>query len=274
MSDRILASTSPRQSPRSRIRWSMSSETRSPRAISCLGMCYLPWGSAALPASPDVPPAAPPLSIPRSLRDGAPTRARPRAKSGHLKAHHPAAFSASLLNAWPMGFYHPATLVKDAQRHGTEVFPIDVAHSGWKCRWAVSLRHRRLRHPRRRRPPAEAGRHPLDQRRTLLAPPAVSEQRTLRPPGPPERGDPEPRLPLTAGTRTEKAESEATTRKPPRPVRDDRAWKQAANPPSVKGLRELRREPDRRRRTPLHSCEVPRSGAEEPHADSASRRDR
>ncbi len=34
-----------------------------------------------------------------------------------------------------MGFYHPATLVKDAQRHGTEVFPIDVAHSGWKCRW-------------------------------------------------------------------------------------------------------------------------------------------
>jgi error-prone DNA polymerase len=55
--------------------------------------------------------------------------------SAYLKAHHPAAFFAAILNAWPMGFYHPATLVKDAQRHGTEVFPIDVAHSGWKCRW-------------------------------------------------------------------------------------------------------------------------------------------
>ncbi len=55
--------------------------------------------------------------------------------SAYLKAHHPAAFYASILNCWPMGFYHPATLVKDAQRHGTAVFPIDVARSGWKCRW-------------------------------------------------------------------------------------------------------------------------------------------
>src|SRR4029079_9671898 len=55
--------------------------------------------------------------------------------SAYLKAHHPAAFYASILNAWPMGFYHPATLVKDAQRHGTAVFPIDVSRSGWKCRW-------------------------------------------------------------------------------------------------------------------------------------------
>ena len=38
--------------------------------------------------------------------------------SAYLKAHHPAAFLAALLNAWPMGFYHPATLVKDAQLHG------------------------------------------------------------------------------------------------------------------------------------------------------------
>ncbi len=55
--------------------------------------------------------------------------------SAYLKARHPAAFYASLLNAWPMGFYHPATLVKDAQRHGTPAFPIDVARSGWGCRW-------------------------------------------------------------------------------------------------------------------------------------------
>jgi len=55
--------------------------------------------------------------------------------SAYLKAHHPTAFYLSLLNAWPMGFYHPATLVGDAQRHGVEVRPIDAARSGWRCRW-------------------------------------------------------------------------------------------------------------------------------------------
>ncbi|MEE9606275.1 MAG: error-prone DNA polymerase [Myxococcota bacterium] len=53
--------------------------------------------------------------------------------SSYLKAHHPAAFLVGLLNAYPMGFYSPATLVKDAQRHGIEVRPIDVAHSDWAC---------------------------------------------------------------------------------------------------------------------------------------------
>ncbi len=54
--------------------------------------------------------------------------------SGYLKVHHPACFLAALLNAWPMGFYHPATLVQDARRHGVRVLPIDVNHSGWSCR--------------------------------------------------------------------------------------------------------------------------------------------
>jgi len=53
--------------------------------------------------------------------------------SAWLKQHHPAAFLAGLLDAWPMGFYSPASLVKDAQRHGVEVKPIDVAHSCWQC---------------------------------------------------------------------------------------------------------------------------------------------
>jgi error-prone DNA polymerase len=53
--------------------------------------------------------------------------------SAYLKRHHPAAFLAGLLNAWPMGFYNPATLVKDAQRHGVEVRPVDVTRSHWKC---------------------------------------------------------------------------------------------------------------------------------------------
>ncbi len=53
--------------------------------------------------------------------------------SVYLKAHHPAAFLAALLNNWPMGFYHPATLVTDAVRHGVEVRPIDVTRSKWLC---------------------------------------------------------------------------------------------------------------------------------------------
>jgi len=55
--------------------------------------------------------------------------------SAYLKAHHPTAFLVALLNAWPMGFYHPATLVKDAQRSGVEVRPIEVGRSGVTCRW-------------------------------------------------------------------------------------------------------------------------------------------
>src|SRR5205823_12421856 len=55
--------------------------------------------------------------------------------SAYLKARHPAVFYISLLNAWPMGFYHPATLIKDAQRHDVQVLPVDVNHSGWNCRW-------------------------------------------------------------------------------------------------------------------------------------------
>ncbi len=53
--------------------------------------------------------------------------------SAYLKAHHPEAFLAGLLNAYPMGFYSPATLVKDAQRHGVLVRPIDVHYSDWRC---------------------------------------------------------------------------------------------------------------------------------------------
>jgi error-prone DNA polymerase len=55
--------------------------------------------------------------------------------SAYVKARHPAAFYIALLNAWPMGFYHPATLIKDAQRHGVKVLPVDVNKSAWKCRW-------------------------------------------------------------------------------------------------------------------------------------------
>jgi error-prone DNA polymerase len=53
--------------------------------------------------------------------------------SAYLKCHYLAAFTAAILNNQPMGFYHPATLVKDAQRHGLRIRPIDVTHSDWFC---------------------------------------------------------------------------------------------------------------------------------------------
>jgi error-prone DNA polymerase len=53
--------------------------------------------------------------------------------SAYLKVHYPAAFYAALLNNQPMGFYHPATLVKDAQRRGVRFAPIDVQQSDWPC---------------------------------------------------------------------------------------------------------------------------------------------
>jgi error-prone DNA polymerase len=53
--------------------------------------------------------------------------------SAYLKCHYLAAFTAALLNNQPMGFYHPSTIVKDAQRHGLKVLPIDVTKSDWNC---------------------------------------------------------------------------------------------------------------------------------------------
>ncbi len=53
--------------------------------------------------------------------------------STFLKCHYLAAFTAALLNNQPMGFYSPATIVKDAQRHGLKVLPVDVTCSDWNC---------------------------------------------------------------------------------------------------------------------------------------------
>ena len=79
--------------------------------------------------------------------------------SAWLKRHHPATFLCGLLNAQPMGFYSPSTLIEDAQRHDVAVFPIDVQRSQWECtldrcpdsaegfavrmglRWIKGLRH-------------------------------------------------------------------------------------------------------------------------------------
>ena len=50
--------------------------------------------------------------------------------SAWLKRYYPAAFCGALVNAQPMGFYSPHTLVQDARRHGVEVRTPDLAASG------------------------------------------------------------------------------------------------------------------------------------------------
>src|SRR5262249_39027769 len=87
--------------------------------------------------------------------------------SAYLKTHHTAAFYAALLNNQPMGFYHPATIVRDAQRHGQVMHPADVNYSCWLCtiepddavrlglRYVRGLREeigKRLEEERRQRP--------------------------------------------------------------------------------------------------------------------------
>jgi len=53
--------------------------------------------------------------------------------SAYFKCHYSAAFTCAILNNQPMGFYSPAVLVKDAQRHGLRVLPVDVNISDWDC---------------------------------------------------------------------------------------------------------------------------------------------
>jgi error-prone DNA polymerase len=53
--------------------------------------------------------------------------------SAYLKCHYLGPFTAALLNNQPMGFYHPSTIIKDAQRHGLRVLPADVTRSDWLC---------------------------------------------------------------------------------------------------------------------------------------------
>ena len=62
--------------------------------------------------------------------------------SAWIKCHYPAAFACALMNSQPMGFYAPAQIIGDARRHGVEVLPVDVNHSGWDCTLEPLLRRR------------------------------------------------------------------------------------------------------------------------------------
>jgi error-prone DNA polymerase len=82
--------------------------------------------------------------------------------SAYFKVKYLAAFTCAILNNQPMGFYSPAVLVKDAQRHGLRVEPIDVQMSNGRaplsmkpmapclCGWVCALRRACEKYPRRR----------------------------------------------------------------------------------------------------------------------------
>jgi error-prone DNA polymerase len=53
--------------------------------------------------------------------------------SAYLKRYFPTEFFCAILNAQPMGFYSPATLIRDAINHGVEVLSVDLAKSDWDC---------------------------------------------------------------------------------------------------------------------------------------------
>ena len=53
--------------------------------------------------------------------------------TAYLRCHYPAEFTCALLNAQPMGFYSPSTIVNDARIHGVEVRPVSLRHSRWDC---------------------------------------------------------------------------------------------------------------------------------------------
>jgi error-prone DNA polymerase len=50
-----------------------------------------------------------------------------------MRRRHPEVFTCGLLNAQPMGFYSPSTILEDAKRHGVVILPVDVARSDWDC---------------------------------------------------------------------------------------------------------------------------------------------
>ncbi|MHB1169062.1 MAG: DNA polymerase III subunit alpha [Longimicrobiales bacterium] len=73
-----------------------------------------------------------------------------------LKANYPTEFYLGMLNAWPMGFYPPATLVHDAMRHGVIVRPPCLARGEWDCTIETDVFHHG-EHRGHREQPAQSG---------------------------------------------------------------------------------------------------------------------
>jgi error-prone DNA polymerase len=91
-------------------------------------------------------------------------------KSSWLKCHEPEAFLAAMLNSQPMGFYAPAQLIQDSQRHGVVVLEADVSFSDWDCTLTChpglgpgSLAVEKARFIHRQRPRIKSGVTPEDR---------------------------------------------------------------------------------------------------------------
>ena len=93
--------------------------------------------------------------------------------SAYLKCNYLAAFTAAILNNQPMGFYQPFTLIKDAQRHGLKVLPVDVTCSDWLCTIEQAEEMgRRGDRGKRRRGDTERGEHCVSASPALPVPPS------------------------------------------------------------------------------------------------------
>ncbi|HTP58934.1 MAG TPA: error-prone DNA polymerase, partial [Spirochaetia bacterium] len=53
--------------------------------------------------------------------------------TAYVKHYYPVVFACALLNAWPFGFYSPATVIDDSKRHGVRFLPMDLMKSDWEC---------------------------------------------------------------------------------------------------------------------------------------------
>ncbi len=96
--------------------------------------------------------------------------------SAWLKCHYLGAFTAALLNNQPMGFYHPATIVKDAQRHGLKILPVDVTKSDWLCTLEPVVRRPSSVHSE---PAIRPQRSALSKNRDVGREPALSHQSSV-----------------------------------------------------------------------------------------------
>jgi error-prone DNA polymerase len=53
--------------------------------------------------------------------------------TAYVRHHYPVVFACALLNAWPFGFYSPATVIDDSKRHHVKFLPVDILRSNWDC---------------------------------------------------------------------------------------------------------------------------------------------
>jgi error-prone DNA polymerase len=63
--------------------------------------------------------------------------------TAYIRHHWPVVFACALLNAWPFGFYSPATVIDDSKRHNVTFLPMDIMRSDWEC--TLEPRHGAMR---------------------------------------------------------------------------------------------------------------------------------